>query len=114
MVEQRIAPQIEFKSLEDFIRGQNNFFCYFLEDCQSGEVYRRTAHFQRFQRAHPDLEREVTNETILAARNDPGKKWKRLPYNQLWEAYKIMSKLVFIDDPEVMRDGQPDEFFLVR
>ena len=112
MANHQVAPIREYKTLEDFIRRQNNFYVHFLDDRRLGnEVYRSTAHFKRFQEQHPEMEREVTKATVQAARAKPIQK---LPYEQLWEAYKIMSKLVFLDDEYVMRDGQPDALFLCK
>nr|MBI4156750.1 hypothetical protein [Candidatus Woesearchaeota archaeon] len=111
MAKHQIAPQKEYKTLEDFIRGQNNFYAHFLDDCQWGQVYRKTPHFKRFQEAHPEMEREVTGATVRAVRAEPRQK---LPYGQLWETYKIMSKLVFVDDKYVMQDDKPDNWFLCR
>jgi hypothetical protein len=112
MAEHQVAPQIEFETLDDFIEGQNNYYAHFLDDCHLGQLYRtKKVHFKRFQEAHPEMEREVTGATVRAVRAEPR---QRLPYEQLWETYKIMSKLVFVDDKHVMRDGQPDKYFLTR
>ena len=114
MAEHQVAPQIEFESLDDFIRGQNNYYAYFLDDCQFGKLYRtEKANFRRFQEAHPEMEREVTCSTVLALRSEPR---QELPYEQLWETYKIMSQLVFVDDQYVMESGggKPDRCFLIR
>lgn len=111
MTEHRTVPQIEFESLDDFIRGQNNFYAYFLNDCEWGKSRRKTPHFERFQEAHPEMARIITNSTVEAVRAKPR---KELPNEQLWGAYKIMSSLVFIDDKYVMRDNEPDKYFLTR
>ena len=112
MVGHQVAPIREFETLEDFTRGQNNFYMHFRDDCYiSNEIYRQNPHFQRFQKQHPEMEQETTRATVQAMRTEPRQK---LPYEQLWDAYKIMSKLVFLDDKYVMRDGQPDDWFLCR
>ncbi len=111
MAEHEVAPQTEFESLDDFIRGQNNYYAYFLDDCDWGISHRERPPFRRFQEAHPEMERKVTDATIRALRAESRQK---LPYEQLWETYKIMSRLVFVDDRSVMRDGQPDKYFLIR
>ena len=112
MAEHQIAPQKEYTTLEDFTRGQNNFFLHFLDDWPVGnDTYRSKPHFKRFQEQNPEMERDVTRATIQAVRAKPR---QELPNEQLWEAYKIMSKLVFVDDPDIMRDGQPDSMFLWR
>ena len=111
MAEHQVAPIREYETLEDFIRGQNNYYAHFLDDCKWGQLYRERPYFKRFQEAHPEMEREVTGATVRAVRAEPRQK---LPYEQLWETYKIMSKLVFVDDKYVMRDGQPDAWFLCR
>ena len=111
MAEQKGAPQIEFETLDDFIKGQNNYHIHFLDDFGFGKLYREALHFRRFQEAHPEMERDVTGATVRAVMAEPRQK---LPYEQLWETYKIMLKLVFVDDEYVMRDGQPDKYFLIR
>jgi len=112
MVEHQIAPQKEYKTLEDFIREQNNFYLYFLDDCFIGnEVYRAQLPFKRFQEQNPEMERDVTKATVQSKRS---KQRQELPYEKLWEAYKIMSKLVYVDDEHVMHDGQPDSWYLCR
>ncbi|MBU4292879.1 MAG: hypothetical protein KJ770_02355 [Actinobacteria bacterium] len=111
MTEQKVAPQIEFESLDDFIKGQNNYYAYFLDDSEWGINYRERPPFKRFQESHPEMEREVTGATVQAVRANPRQK---LPYKQLWGTYKIMSDLVFVDDKYVMRDGKPDKYFLIR
>ena len=111
MAEHQIAPIREYETLEDFSRGQNNFYMYFLDDCGWGRLYRKTSHFQRFQEQHSEMEQKTRMVTVQAVRAEPR---QELPYEQLWEAYKIMSKLVFLDDKYVMRDDQPDAWFLCR
>lgn len=110
MPEHQIAPQIEFRNLEDFTRRQYNYYAHFLDDCEWGNVYRAQAHFQRFQEANPEMEREVTLAVVRAVRAEN----RNLPYEKLWESYKLMSKLVFSDDKYVMRDGKIDDCFLIR
>lgn len=111
MAEHQIVTQKEYATLEDFVRGQNNFYAHFLDDCEWGQLYRKSAHFKRFQKAHPDMETETTRATVSAIRVKPRQK---LPYEQLFEAYKLMSHLVFVDDEYVMHYGQPDKCFLIR
>lgn len=106
-----IIPQIEFENLDDFISLQNNYYAHFLGDCEWGQLHREMSHFRRFQKAHPKMEREATSATIQAVRRGPIQK---LPYEQLWETYKIMSKLVFTNDEYLMQDDPSNEFFLVR
>ena len=111
MTEQKVAPQIEFESLDDFVRGQNNYYAYFLDDCEWGINHRERPVFRRFQEANPQTEREVTGATVRAVRAEPR---QRLPYEQLWQTYRIMSQLVFVNDQYVMENGQPDKYFLIR
>lgn len=118
MTEHQIAPQIEYKTLDDFIEGQNNFHFHFLDDCDTGLLYRTAPHFKRFQDANPDLEKAITKavvEAVRIARNESRQNLiSNLPYDKLYEAYNLMSKLVFTDDTYVMHNGQPDCFFLCR
>lgn len=111
MIKGKIASQIEFKSLEEFIKAQNNYYFHFLGDCEMGLFYREKPHFKRFQEKHPELEKEMTVATVQAIRAVPK---RELPYEQLWKTYNLMSKLVFVDDPHVMKECEPDNRFLVR
>jgi len=110
MVEHQVLQQIKFESLDDFIRGQNKYYAHFLDDCQLGHLHRTTDYFKRFQETHPEMERELTSATILAVRSEPR---QRLPYEQLWEAYKIMSNLVFVEDIHLI-ENESNEDLLIR
>ena len=109
---QEIAPQIEFKSLDNFVKNQNNFYIYFTDDCEAGKIYRKFPHFKRFQEAHSELEKKVTTATVDALRSKDKSKQK-LPYEELWEAYKCMTKYVFIDDKYVVQDGRLNNRVLI-
>ena len=98
MTEPLIVPQREYSTIEEFAEDSNNFFAYFLDDCDYGEMKRGKPHFKRFQEANPDLEEVITKEVVRCIRQTPRLK---LPYPQLWEAYKLMSQFVFISDPYV-------------
>jgi len=111
MTQHLLAPIRKYHTLEDFIKGQNNFYLHFIDDCYIGEIYRKRPHFRRFKKQYPRMEQEITKETVRAIRANPR---CELPYKKLWEAYKIMSKLVFLDDEYVMRNGKPDAWFLCR
>lgn len=107
MTEPKIVPQKQFESLEDFTDGQNNYYAHFLKGDSWGETRRERPHFQRFQNLHPELEGEVTRATG-EARSKSG----RLPYERLFEAYKIMSQLVYADDKGLMAYSNPDEYLI--
>jgi len=112
MVEHEIVPQMEYSTIEEFAEMQNNFYMHFLDDCLVGNMYRTRAPFVRFQKLNPEVESKVTRKVVDNLRNNPREK---LPYQELFEAYKIMSKLVFIDDEHVVRgDSKPDTWFLCR
>jgi len=114
MAEHEVVSQMEFATLDDFIKGSNNYYTHFLGDAAWGKRF--TPHFKRFQEAYPEMEREVTAATDRAYNLwvEDSKERAKLPYEQLWETYKIMSKLVFVDDKYIMRDGKPDSWFLCR
>ncbi len=106
MADLRIAPQVEFNSLYAFVEGSNNFQLHFFPNSSHGTVYRNRSVFLRFQKANPNMEKEISEAV-------PNPK-EEFPWRKLFEAYKLMSQLVFVDDPAVMRDGQPDRYYLVR
>ncbi len=100
MVEPEIVPQIEFASLEDFVNGSNNFHRYFIGNTTPGPIehnpYRNKNVFKRFKEEAPELEKcltvKITNIWVRKSQED----W---PSEQLFEAYKIMSQLVYKGDP---------------
>tara|TARA_Y100000294_G_scaffold177180_1_gene201743 strand:+ start:226 stop:552 length:327 start_codon:yes stop_codon:yes gene_type:complete len=107
MNQPRIMQQKQFESLEQFIDEQNNYYAHFLKGNDWGETRRNRPHFRRFQKAHPELEREVTRKTCEARF-----KSERLPYEQLYRTYEIMSQLVHVDDEGVGIYSKPDEYLL--
>lgn len=109
MNEPQIAEQIEFESLDAFINGRNNFHFHFLDCWLSNTCYRIRPHFKRFQEQYPEIEESVTRLT-----GEADKENSVLPHEQLWEAYKLMSKLVFLEDPYVMLKDNPDNEVLCR
>jgi len=107
MTEPKPVPQKEFNSLDEFIRGQNNYYAHFLAGNPWGETRRRRPHFLKFQQQYPGLEEEVTRLTVEARRtNSP------LPFEKLFETYPMMSQFVFDDDPGVRAYSSPMEYLL--
>jgi hypothetical protein len=84
--------QVEFSSLEEFIEGHNNFYAYFLDNCEWGNNKREKDYFKKFRELYPELERELTKKVTHIRSNHLG--IKSLPYEQLFEAYQKMSLLV--------------------
>ena len=113
-LESRIVPQTQFENVDGFMKRQNNYYIYFLNDCFMGEVYRGRSHFLRFQEAYPEMERELTSE-ISKARRGAGLNNLHLESKmKLWESYKFMSQFVYIDDPNTIREDGPDKWRLCR
>jgi hypothetical protein len=108
----KIVPQLQFASLEDFIENNNNFWGYMILDgIRSRE---EEPFYQRFVGAAPELAMEL-RQTMTMDRYKAGiaLPWKeRLPWDKLWEAYKIMSNLVYAGDPGVK--GEDDANVLTR
>lgn len=105
--ESKIVPQIQFESLKDFVKFQNNYYVYFVLGGISSNSYRNSAHFKRFKEQNGDLEKTVTAATTYAVRSSQAKK---LPYELLWKSYKIMSNLVYSSDESVMSVHDPSWF----
>jgi hypothetical protein len=89
---QKNVPLLEFASLDEFIKNQSNFYAHFYAGNDFGEARRKRAYFKLFQSLYPEMERVTTKLTVEARTSSPT---KRLPYELLFEAYKIISKLVF-------------------
>lgn len=102
-----IVPQKQFETLDAFIKGQNNYYAHFLKDNPWGEIRRDRPHFRRFQDSHSGMEEEATRATCESRSSST-----RLPYEILFETYKIMSQLVFASDEGVMTYSKPDEYLL--
>jgi len=99
-----------FISLAEFKEESNNFCLYFIRGSFGGEVYRTFSHFKRFKRNHPELEKSLTRMVSFASQEN-----RSLPYTHLFKAYKIMSKYVRYNDPDVIdSEGLLDEYFLCR
>jgi len=106
-LQSRIVPQKKFESLDDFKKGQNNYYAYFLEGNGWGEARRILPCFKRFQDLYSELEKEVTKATCEAVSNST-----ELPLELLYDSYNIMSQLVFTDDDDVMEYTKPDEYLI--
>ncbi len=113
MAKFKIAPQREFKSLDDFIINQNNFHMHFMTHLRGSMDYRARDCFRRFKSQYSELERKTTQIAFQTVKGQP--KREELPYEQLWEAYKVMSTLVFTRDKYVMRKNKiVDDSYLCR
>jgi len=109
---EKIVPQIQFDTLKDFIAGMNNFHNHFLDDCEFGKEMRERAYFKRFQNKYPELETELTKETVRVRRSQEGAEYL---FEKLFSAYKLMSQLVYINDPWLLRaGGELDKKYLTR
>ena len=108
MTEPKIVPQKKFETLGEFREGQNNFYAYFLEDNPFGEVRRDKPHFKRFQQKHGDLEAILTKEVTTA--RSTKKEFSDETWKGLYEAYNLMSEMVYEDDEGVKRYSYRDQY----
>tara|TARA_Y100000310_G_scaffold69026_1_gene64407 strand:+ start:21878 stop:22216 length:339 start_codon:yes stop_codon:yes gene_type:complete len=108
----KIVPQVEFSDLAEFKKGENNFHLFFSGGTWIGDGYRAKPVFTRFQKINPELERELTQATVRA--EEQSQERPNLPYEKLFQAYQIMSKLVSVDDEGVTEDGSSNRDFLTR
>lgn len=96
MEEPVIVHQVQFASLEEFIEGNNNFFSMFFDNHRSKRNY---PFYQRFKQQHPELCNFLESEvTITRYRRWSIPLIEKFPWEKLWEAYKLMSKLVYLGD----------------
>lgn len=117
MVEPKIVSQHQFASLDDFIKNNNNFYARLVVDSACTKIGRDDwPVYERFNHDFPELAAELREKmTMLNYRDAMGsdETWREIfPWDKLWEAYKIMSNLVYLDDPEVK--GENDSDFLTR
>lgn len=106
----QIVPQDQFVSLEEFINRNNNFYAK-LMDSRRGE--KNQPYQQRFRKIAPELSKELDGSMTLSQYQQGAIPWEeRFPWDKVWEAYKIMSNLVYLGDEDVQ--GESDRFFLTR
>jgi hypothetical protein len=113
-----IVPQRQFASLEDFIENSNNFYAHLVVDCARPRIGRKDRVwpcYERFNQSAPELAAELRKEMTMQnyGRARRGEPWEKVfPWEKVWMAYKIMSNLVYIDDPSV--EGKDDCVYLIR
>lgn len=105
---QGIVAQRQFKTLDAFVKEQNNFFAHFWIGNSFAESKRAESHFQRFKMMYPKLERELT-ERVTEVRKREG---EDLPYESLYKAYELMSQLVFASDERVKEYAYKDYYLI--
>ncbi len=110
----KIVPQQQFDSLGDFIENSNNFHGYLIFDGARSREHE--PFYQRFAEAAPELAAELRKEMTMRNRARAmvyGEPWDKVfPWEKLWEAYKLMSNLVYVGDPWVK--DEDDAGFLIR
>lgn len=93
------VPQVQFATLESFIEGGDNFFSTFLNNHRSRQ---HLPFYQRFKQMHPELCELLEREITIRRYNRGSIPWReKWPWEKLWEAYKLMSELVYLGDPGV-------------
>jgi hypothetical protein len=97
------AQMMAFSSIEAFQAYANNFYLMFLRmEGAVSDIFRHGPAFHRFIRRYPHLVAEL-EEVLEAEGRRPGvRSWPLL-----WEAYRLMSELVDIADPGVVRRPHP-------
>ena len=143
MLESKLVPQTQFTDVQQFKIESNNFYLFFQEG-QMGDMYRTKEVYQRFKTENPTCNEQLCQKAIEREqeykRNEQerfqevvqisirdrtvsyDKAWEKCkpaiekyPWKELFEAYQIMSKLVYQDDKGVTREnGTLDDVFLCR
>ena len=114
------ADMKQFETLEEFKKGSNNYWVTFVEgEGVFAYIYRGKKSFERFQEKYPEIEEKLTDEvTKLMKEDHPSfyypENFEDNIYEKMFEAYKLMSQLVSVDDKDVIRDGEVDERYLLR
>ncbi len=108
MNDKKNVKQIQFKSLEEFIKRENNFHAYFYNP-KFGNFHRETEIFKEFKLKYPKLEEITTRYTTKSI--EELKKRQELPYRALWGCYRRMSELLLEHKQEY---GIDDRAVLIR
>src|SRR3989338_10970113 len=111
MPQPQIAPQKQFDTLEAFVQGMNNYWAHFFRGNEWAETRRNKPHFIRFQAQNPEMEQELTD--IITPIASTTRKIKEMPLEtleRLWESYRIMSQLVYANDPGIMEYSEPSMY----
>lgn len=106
------APMRSYETTEDFRQGQNNFYMTFTAPPGSiaSEIYRSNLAFQRFQVLHPELCASIDER--LQGRIYP--QFTDEEWELLHQGYSLISQLVDVNDPHVIRNGEVDAWNLCR
>ncbi len=104
----------EFKDLDDFKKNSNNFFLFFTEKSWVGKIYRKALVFDRFTKAYPELEKELTESIDGIMKLNTYSFSPMLPWEKLYEAYQKMVPMVQETDPHVMINNKIDSRYLCR
>ncbi len=106
----QIVPQKQFDTLEAFVEGMNNYWAHFFSGNEWAETKRNKPHFIRFKEQNPKMEQELTDKITPIANSTRRK--ENMPLDLLWESYRIMSQLVYPDDPGVMAYSDPSMYLI--
>lgn len=111
-----VAPMHQYDSFEDFMKHQNNFWASFGAGGMMGEINGRKKYYQRFAILNPDMYvRLARGHRDIYARMVQGEETFDDPWwVEMYEAYKKVSQLVDMSDEYVIRDGEVDEYKLIR
>ena len=118
MEKPKIVPQRQFASLRDFIDRNNNFYgrivvdsaCSMITDERVGDWPCYTRFVEIAPELALELRQEMTMQNYGRAHREP---WEDIfPWTKVWEAYKIISGLVYLGDPLV--EGENHYNFLTE
>lgn len=109
-----IVPQKSFMGPDEFASNIGGFMDFFLPSTAWGKSKRKLPVFLRFEQKYPTLEHEITS--AVSSTNSGyhhGNSSPNYPYAKMFEAYSLMGNLVSINDPGVVKNGVPDENYLL-
>ncbi len=98
----KVIPQKQFDTLDEFIDGCNNYAMLFQI---GGEDYRETTPaYDRFKEQNLEFDSKLKQRMNEINIDNP-----KIPWDKLWDSYKLMSQLVYEDDPfAIKKDGSFD------
>lgn len=110
----KLANMRPLEDIEDQFIGPFNNFPRFFRDIGETYIPRLSPVWKRFELLYPDTASQITIDVTKGfKRMEHTGRIEELPWKELRAAYKLMSGLVSINDPDVIYQGKVSEDYLL-